>query len=507
MSGARTYLVGVSATTAPEGVEPRAAATLVLLRDAPRGMEVLLTERPRELRFMGGAIVFPGGAVAHADLDPRWEAAAPMDPAAAAALDDPPEIALAAHVCALRESFEEVGLLLADGPVEKIDRDAAGEPAAFLEACLAQGVTLRAGDLVPAGRWVTPLGAPIRFDARFFVARAPDGWQPEPDPREVADARWATSGETLTELSSGRIAMAPPTVEMLQLLDEFTSVDEALTAFRAGKSVGTGDLLSMRLSPLVQVVLAPNPGVMTGPGTNTYIVGTSPTVVIDPAVDDDAYIDLIVELAAEPSAILVTHRHSDHVGGIRALVDRMHVEVRAFGNTQAGGVDVVPLADGDEITVGGATLSALHTPGHASDHLCFLLESAATLFAGDNIMGEGTAVIAPPDGNMRDYMTSLERLSVLPIDRIFPGHFRPLDGGTAVIDGYIAHRRQREERIVAATSNGPVTLDEIVAVAYADTPATLHPIARYSAQAHLDMLEGEGRVIRVDDRWEASNVE
>src|SRR3990170_4344097 len=143
MSGTRTYLVGVSATTAPEGVEPRPAATLVLLRDSARGMEVLLTERPRELRFMGGAIVFPGGAVAHADLDPRWDAVAPMDAAAAAALDDSPEIARAAHVCALRESFEEVGLLLADGPVEKIDRDVAAEPAAFLEACLANGVTLK----------------------------------------------------------------------------------------------------------------------------------------------------------------------------------------------------------------------------------------------------------------------------------------------------------------------------------------------------------------------------
>jgi glyoxylase-like metal-dependent hydrolase (beta-lactamase superfamily II)/8-oxo-dGTP pyrophosphatase MutT (NUDIX family) len=498
----------MSATTATGAVEPRAAATLVLVRDSPRGMEVLLTERPKELRFMGGAVVFPGGAVADADLDPRWEAAAPLDAAAAAALmDDEPGIARAAHVCALRESFEEVGLLLAEGAVERVDRAAATDASAFLDQCLANDIRLLVADLVPAGRWVTPLGAPIRFDARFFITRAPQGWEPDPDPREVAAARWATAAETLTELSSGRVAMAPPTVEMLQLLDEFGSVDQAIAAFHAGRSVGTGDLLSMRLSPLVQVVLAPNPGVMTGPGTNTYIVGTGPTAIIDPAVDDDGYIDLLVELAGDLAAILVTHRHPDHVGGVRALVERTGVPVRAHGTQPAGGADVVEVSDEEELRFGGATLRALYTPGHASDHLCYFLDRAASLFAGDNILGEGTAVIAPPDGDMRAYMTSLERLRVLDLDRIFPGHFRPLDGGRAVIDGYIAHRRQREARILAALDDGPATMDEIVAVAYADTPSALHPVARYSAQAHLEMLQADGRVRLAGDRWEALGVE
>jgi glyoxylase-like metal-dependent hydrolase (beta-lactamase superfamily II) len=132
---------------------------------------------------------------------------------------------------------------------------------------------------------------------------------------------------------------------------------------------------------------------------------------------------------------------------------------------------------------------------------------AASLFAGDNVLGEGTAVIAPPDGDMRAYMASLERLRSLELDRIFPGHFRPLDGGRAVIDGYIAHRRQREARILAALEDGPASMDEIVAIAYADTPAALHPVARYSAQAHLEMLESDGRARRIDDHWEALGVE
>jgi glyoxylase-like metal-dependent hydrolase (beta-lactamase superfamily II) len=148
----------------------------------------------------------------------------------------------------------------------------------------------------------------------------------------------------------------------------------------------------------------------------------------------------------------------------------------------------------------------MHTPGHASDHLCFYVEGAASLFAGDNVLGEGTAVIAPPDGNMADYMASLDRMLALHIDRIYPGHFRPLDGGQAVIQGYIEHRRDREAKILAAIGPDPCALDEIVADAYRDTPAELHPVARYSALAHLEKLVTDGLIEVTDDRWRTSNV-
>jgi glyoxylase-like metal-dependent hydrolase (beta-lactamase superfamily II)/8-oxo-dGTP pyrophosphatase MutT (NUDIX family) len=435
----------------PPGAEPRLAATLAILRDGPHGLEVLLTVRPVELRFMGGAVVFPGGAVDESDPDERSTA--------------------------LREAAEEVGF-----------------------------PDVGAGRLVPAGRWVTPLGAPIRFDTHFFVVEAPADWAPAPDPREVADCYWSTAAGALTQLASGAIAMAPPTVEMLQRLDEFSSVAQATEGFATSEGIGSARILSMRLSPFVQVVLAPNPGAMTGPGTNTYIFGSGPTYVIDPAVDDEEYLDTVVSLAGEVTDILITHRHPDHVGGAAALGERTGAIVRAFGEEPAGDAPVIPIADGERFISGASALVALHTPGHSSDHLCFYVDGAASLFAGDSILGEGTAVIAPPDGNMRDYMASLERMRALHIDRIYPGHFRPLDGGRAVIEGYISHRLEREQKILATLSGGPRDVASIVARAYDDTPAHLHPVAEYSALAHLEKLEFENKVRSVDDVWEVTDV-
>lgn len=435
----------------PASPEPRRAATLVILRDTPGGLEVFLTVRPLELRFMGGAVVFPGGAVDPTDPDERFTA--------------------------LREAEEEVGF-----PDVGVD------------------------NLVPAGRWVTPLGAPIRFDTHFFIVESPRDWTPRPDASEVAECYWSTASAALTQLASGAIAIAPPTAEMLQRLDAFSSVREAIEGFETSEGIGSQRILSMRLSPFVHVVLAPNPGVMTGPGTNTYIFGSEPTYVIDPGDDDEEFLDTVVSIAGDVNEILITHRHSDHVGGAAALADRTGARVRAFGSAPAGDAEVVPIVDGERFSSGAATLVALHTPGHASDHLCFYIEGAASLFAGDNVLGEGTAVIAPPDGNMADYMLSLERMQTLHIDRIYPGHFRPLDGGAAVIERYIAHRLEREQKILATLSEGPLDIGSIVARAYDDTPVHLHPVAEYSAVAHLEKLASEKKVLRLDDRWQATDV-
>lgn len=494
---------------APPGPDPRPAATLVILRSAGHGPEVLLTTRPEHMRFMGGAAVFPGGAVADADRDPGWDHLSVRTREEAAGLlgGDDPRRALASFVCALRESFEEVGLLLAEGDTDGLTRNDADDAARFLAVARERGLRLRTDLLTPAGRWVTPLGAPVRFDTRFFVVEAPPGWDPVPDPREVDRCWWITASRALEELGSGGLMMAPPTIEMLQRLDGHASV-EAITSSLESVPVGhAGDLISVRLSPLVHVVLAPNPGVMTGPGTNTYLVGAGDSCVIDPAVDDAEYLDAVATAAGEVGSILVTHRHPDHIGGVSALVRRFGCPVRAFGAESIDGVAVEPLHDGDRLDVGGVTLEVMHTPGHAPDHLCFYLREGASLFAGDNILGEGTAVIAPPEGNMSDYLASLRRLRELHIDRIYPGHFRPLHGGAAVIDGYLQHRAERRASVLAALRAGAASEQEIVSVVYSDTPAHLHPVAALQVRSMLELLQDEGLVSVSEDRWSMTDVE
>lgn len=488
--------------------DPRPAATLVILRDSADGPQVLLTVRPRSMRFMGGAIVFPGGSVAPEDGDVRWERASPLGQAdASSALDViDPASALGAYVAALREAYEEVGFPPGRGPIERLERDLTDEPGRWLERCLELGVTLATDELVPAGRWVTPLGSPVRFDARFFVVRAPEGWEPDPDPAEVDGAHWATPEQALEELAAANAVMAPPTIEMLQRLDGHRDVAAILSSLRNVEWQKEGEILRARLSPQVAVVLAPNPGFMTGPGTNTYVVGSGPTIVIDPAVADQAYIESVLEIAGRVTAIAITHRHSDHTGGVAALVERTGAPVLAFGDASVDGVSVRPLAEGDEISAGGSVLRALHTPGHASDHVSYELVDTKSLFAGDNILGEGTAVIAPPDGNMRDYLFSLYRLRGLDLERIYTGHFKALDGGTAVIDEYLAHRAARRGSVLDAL-DFPRTADEIVELVYTDTPEQLHPIARFQVVAMLELLEEEGIVEAAGEAWRRTDLD
>lgn len=481
--------------------EPRAAATLVIVRDSDAGPQVLLTVRPKTLRFMGGAVVFPGGAVETADLDLRWEQASALSRREAArALDAQDETAaLGFYVAALREAFEEVGFLNGRGPLDKLARRQ-DEPAMWLESCLELGIVLGTNQLVPAGRWVTPLGSPIRFDARFFVVCAPEGWEPAPDPTEVDGALWSTPAEALGELAAGNSVMAPPTIEMLQRLEGHADTAAILSSIRNTNWQAGGDILRVRLSPQVALVLAPNPGVMTGPGTNTYVVGAGRTLVVDPAVDEAPYFEAVMAIAGIVESILVTHRHSDHTGGVAALAARTGAPVRAFGDEPIDGLSVEPLSEGDAISAEGVTLRALHTPGHASDHLCFELAGTKSLFAGDNILGEGTAVIAPPDGNMRDYLFSLYRLRGLELERIYPGHFRPLDGGTAIIDDYLAHRAERRNAVIEALDSA-ASVEDIVARVYADTPEHLHPVAHLQVEAMLELLEEENVVAHSGGDW------
>lgn len=246
--------------------------------------------------------------------------------------------------------------------------------------------------------------------------------------------------------------------------------------------------------PGVMRVLAPNPGPMTGPGTNTYVVGdSSGVVVVDPGPDDTAHSAAIKAAVGtrSVSAVAVTHHHGDHWLLAPRLASSFGAPFVAHGHPSMDAPDVV--AGGAAVLrAGSRTLRAVHTPGHASDHLCWLLDDGS-LLTGDHVMAGSTVVIAPPDGDMALYLGSLEATRKLRPARILPGHGPVIEDPEAVIDWYISHRHAREAAVLAALEAGSATVDAIVAVVYTDVDTYLHPVARYSVLAHLLKLETEGR--------------
>jgi glyoxylase-like metal-dependent hydrolase (beta-lactamase superfamily II) len=251
---------------------------------------------------------------------------------------------------------------------------------------------------------------------------------------------------------------------------------------------------------------AANPSQMTGPGTNTYLVGSSRLAVIDPGPVLDAHLDAIERVAAERGAVIgwiaVTHHHPDHAPGARALAERTGAPVVAYGHSEGVDPDVVA-GDGSVIEGPGFTLRALHTPGHASDHLCWLLDEARLLFSGDHVMHGSTVVIRPPDANMAEYLSSLDRLATLQpsLATIAPGHGRLISDPAQAIANIVAHRLEREAQVAAALSahDGPAGLDDLLPVVYGDVADSLLPVARFSLWAHLQKLAADGRALLVGE--------
>jgi glyoxylase-like metal-dependent hydrolase (beta-lactamase superfamily II) len=265
------------------------------------------------------------------------------------------------------------------------------------------------------------------------------------------------------------------------------------------------------IAPGVRRLVARNPGFMTGPGTNTYLVGTQRYAVIDPGPHDLVHIERILEAAGgRVSAILATHTHPDHSPAVAALAQSTGAEVfgrsaPVHGRQDATFAPTRVLGDGDAVRVGDLTLRAIHTPGHASNHLCYLLEGSGLLFSGDHIMQGSTVVIGPPDGNMQLYLQSLARLQREPVTRIAPGHGTVIEDAQAEVARLIAHRLQREAKVAERLRRaGRATIDVLVASVYDDVDPRLHPVAKGSLLAHLLKLEADGRAARdgaADATW------
>jgi glyoxylase-like metal-dependent hydrolase (beta-lactamase superfamily II) len=252
-------------------------------------------------------------------------------------------------------------------------------------------------------------------------------------------------------------------------------------------------------------ILAPNPSVYTLEGTNTWVVGRDPSIVIDPGPDDIAHLDEVALEAGPVALVLVTHDHPDHAPGALPFAGRVGAPVHAWRMPGAE-----PIRDRQVFHAGSTTLTAIHAPGHSADHVVFHVPSASAMFTGDVVLGHGTSFIDPPDGDLAKYLRSLSRLQELQPRVLYPGHGPIVLHAEAKLREYAAHRAEREGQIVLALAPGPRTIVDIVEEVYAGYAAEVRPLAARSVLAHLIKLENEGRVIRDgkgdDALWTASEI-
>jgi ribonuclease/clavin/mitogillin len=490
----------------PPVVATRPASVVVLYRGAPEGVEVFWVKREKALAFAGGFYAFPGGKVDKAD------AAVPVSGASGQ------EAVL--RVAAARELFEEAGVLVAEGAERPGAEEARELRRALLEKRLTweellrrHGLALRAEDFPEAGRWVTPEFAPVRFDTFFYLVEVPAWAQAEWWPGELAEAAWVKPAEALARWEQGTALLHPPALHVLRVMAGFDSPQGALARLREPSHCP--DFIAQRIEFQQGVRVFPLRTATLPPATHTnaYILGNGELLLVDPGADDEAEVTRLLALVEglvadglRPRAVLLTHHHGDHVGGARALKERLGLPLWCHARTAErldGPVDRL-LEEGEVLELAGTPVQrwrVLHTPGHAQGHLCLVDERTRAAVVGDMVASVGTIVIDPPEGDMGEYLKQLARLRDWPVTTLHPAHGTAIPDGPGKLQEYLDHRAAREARIVEAVPAEGATLAEVVGRAYVETPPFLYPVAERSALAVLLKLAREGRVRETSGRY------
>lgn len=495
-------------------MQPKDAAAVILLpRDTdPNNPAVFWVKRSPRLVFLGGFYAFPGGQMEATDVDARVENCAGN------------RERQGMISCAAREMFEETGVLLARraetltvGQRSSLLDDLESGRTSWPELLRHYGLHLDANDFTFAGRWVTPPFAPRRFDTWFFLVRCPTKQEPRvTGDGELECGEWISSREAYGRWERNEALVAPPVLHALStlaggltedLINRFLSVPEA--------HAEPTRRIEFRQNYICFPVRTPTKPPATH--TNAYLIYTAREILVfdpgSPYSDEQqelaGCVDELMTAGRTVREIVLTHVHPDHVAGVNQLNGHLQanhggrVPVAAHRLTAESLNHQFPvdrfIEDNQVITLSGEPaieLRALHTPGHARGHLCFYDEANGVLISGDNVVGFGSVLIDPVDGNMRDYLESLRRMRSLPnLSVLLPGHGPAVANPYDKIDEYIAHRLDREARILQAVHEGANTPAEIVARVYTDVSPKAHAMAERAVVAHLEKLEAEGLVM------------
>ena len=491
-------------------VQPKDAAAVILLRPNtdPNNPEVFWVKRSTRLAFLGGYRAFPGGQRESSDSEIKVINCEDAEPAAMIS-------------CAAREMFEETGVLLARGAEtltigqrSSLLDDLESKRMTWPELLKHYGLHLDAADFTFAGRWVTPPFAPRRFDTWFFLANCPAKQEPQVgEESELETGDWIAARAAYAQWEHSEIIVVPPVLHAMRSLS-FGLNDDLVSNFLSVPEAHRQPNRRMEFHPNFICFPVRTPTKPPATHTNCYLICTSEEfLIVDPGSpyeDEQTALaecvdDLVRKQSLSPREILVTHVHPDHIAGIDALNDYLETHHgrrvpvaahRLTADSSKGQIHVDRfIEDNDLIEVGDIRLRALFTPGHARGHLCFYDERTGALLSGDNVVGFGSVLIDPADGNMSEYIASLERLRALPkLSVLFGGHGPPVANPHEKIDEYIAHRLERERMILKAVREGASTPAEIVARVYTDVNPKALAMAERAVLAHLEKLIADGLV-------------